>query len=299
MSQINESAVDTKLLRLLIAVVDAGSVTAAAEQLGVTQSAVSHQLGRLRALTGHDLFVKSGRGIAATQQARALALEARELLQRLEAFARTADFDPARWRTTFTIAANDFQREVLLPALAARLRDAAPGVALSIVASDVPTLETLRDGPCDLVISPRPPDGTDILQKRLFEDRWRVFYDRRVRRAPASAAAYLEADHVTVVYEARRALELDGALAARGLKRRFAVMVPGFGAVASFLRGSPMLATAPARLASGLLREFASIEPPVPCPRLPMYMIWHARTHHDAAHRWMRQQLEAVVPAAA
>lgn len=53
MSQINESAVDTKLLRLLIAVVDAGSVTAAAEQLGVTQSAVSHQLGRLRALTGH------------------------------------------------------------------------------------------------------------------------------------------------------------------------------------------------------------------------------------------------------
>ena len=42
----------------------------------------------------------------------------------------------------------------------------------------------------------------------------------------------------------------------------------------------------------------ASCAPPVTCPTLPVYAIWHARYQQDAAHRWLRAQLEAVVPGA-
>ncbi len=237
MSDFDWSDLDARLLRLLVAVVETGSVTGAAQKLGVTQSAVSHLVGKLRQIVGDALFVKSGRGILATARAEALAVRARDILRELERFAHAETFDPARWRKTFTIAANDLQRDALLPALAARLRDVAPGVTLRIIPSDAPTASMLRDERCDLIISPRPPEGADIMQKRLFEDRYRVFYDGARRAAPATRAEYLAADHVTVVYQPQRTLDLDAHLAARGVHRKFVVMVPGFAGVPAFLRG--------------------------------------------------------------
>src|SRR5690606_15009085 len=159
-----------------VTVVETGSITRAAQQLGVTQSAVSHQLERLRAIAADPLLVKSGRGIVATARARQLADEARGLLRQLRQFAHAGGFEPARWQATVTIAATACQCEVLLPALAQRLREAAPGVVLRVIPSGVPSLEMLRDGACDLAISPRPPEGGDIVQQRLFEDRYCVFY---------------------------------------------------------------------------------------------------------------------------
>jgi DNA-binding transcriptional LysR family regulator len=298
MSKFDYSDLDGRLLQLLVAVVEAGSITGAAQRLGVTQSAVSHLLDKLRGITGDPLFVKSGRGIVATARAESLALQARELLATMERFCLAGAFDPARWQATFTIAANDFQRDLLLPPLMARLRSQAPGVALRVISSDIPSLEMLRHEHCQLVISPRPPDGADILQKRLFEDGYRVFYDPTQREAPRTKAAYLAAEHITVVYEPRRALDLDQWLATQGVQRRFTVMVPGFAGLPPFIRGSQLLATAPGLLQSHLLRDLASAKVPVPCPTMPMYMVWHMRHQDDPAHRWLRAELEAVVGAA-
>jgi DNA-binding transcriptional LysR family regulator len=298
MNRIDACEIDGRLLQLLLAVLECGSVTGAAVKLGVTQSAVSHGLERLRALTGDALFVKSGRGIAATARAEALAQPARELLAAMQRFAQDDEFDPRRWRGEFTIAANDFQRDLLLPGLAARVREQAPGLVLRVVPSTVPRLEMLRNEECQLVISPRPPEGADVLQKRLFQDRYCVFYDPQVRHPPRSMKEYLDADHATVMYEPRRSLDLDQQLEARGIHRRFAVMVPGLAALAPFLRGTPLLATAPGLLARETLAEFASCEPPMPCPPLPMYARWHVRYQQDPAHRWLLQQLfEVVEPA--
>lgn len=284
---------DARLLRLLVTVVDAGSVTAAAETMGVSQSAVSHLLKKLRAVVGDDLFVKAGRGIAATPRALVLADRARDLLRELERFAAPEAFDPARWRTTFTIAANDFQRDALLPQLVGRLRREAPGVVLRVIPSNVPTLEMLRDGAADLVVSPRPPDGVDVMQKRLFEDRYRVFYDAAVRAAPESEADYLAAAHATVVYEPRRSIDLDARLAERGVQRRFVLMAPGFSALPAFIFGSDLIATVPGLLRFGPMKGLASIAPPIACPTMPMYMIWSRRRHDDPAHRWVRDEVEA------
>ncbi len=298
MSDPDYSHLDGKLLQLLVAIVEEGSITRAAQRLGVTQSAVSHLLGKLRTIVGDPLVVKSGRSIVTTARAEKLAVQARALLDSLRHFAASEDFDPATLRTTFTIAANDFQRDLLLPPLLHRLRQRAPGLALHIVPSGVPTVEMLRDGHCQLVISPRPPDAGDILQKRLFDDSYRVFYDPAQRPAPASLPDYQAADHVTVAYEHRRSLDIDQVLAAAGVARHFALKVPAFGAIRPFLLGSPMLATAPGLLRGTLLRGLADCPLPVPSPPLPMYMIWHLRYRHDPVHQWLRGELEAVVPPA-
>ncbi len=298
MSNFDHLNLDGRLLQLLVAVIEEGSITRAAERLGVTQSAVSHLLDKLRGIVGDPLFVKSGRGIVPTARAEALALDARVLLDELRRFATHSDFDPSRLKGPFTIAANDFQRDLLLPPLLDRLRAAAPGLSLQVLPSGVPNAEMLRDGGCQLVISPRPPEAGDILQKRLFEDSYRVFFDPRSRSAPASLGDYLAAEHVSVRYEAHRGLEIDQVLAARGVERQFVATVPGFAGIPSFLRGSGRLATVPGLLGGGLLYGFASVPLPLPAPTMPMYMIWHLRHRHDPAHSWLRSQLEAVVPEA-
>lgn len=295
MSDFDHLDLDGHLLRLLLAVHEEGSVTRAAQRLGVTQSAVSHGLDKLRAVLGDPLFVKSGRGIVATAQAQSLASRARTLLDELRAFSTAAAFEPAQLRTTVTIAANDLQRDLLLPALLRAVRAQAPDVVLRVIPSGVPTVEMLRDQHCELVITPRPPEGSDILHKRLFEDRYRVFFDSSQRRAPRTLAEYLAAEHVTVLYEPRRRLDLDEGLAARGIERRIAAWVPGFAGIGPLLRGTPMVATLPSLLRANLLRGFGFAPVPVKCPAMPMYMVWHLRHHADPAHRWLRRQLETIV----
>jgi DNA-binding transcriptional LysR family regulator len=285
------------LLRLLLEVYDTQSVTQAAARLETTQSAVSHGLERLRAITGDALFVRAGRGIAPTAQAQRLADRARQLLEALRDFNHAAPFEPARLSQAFTLAANDLQRDLLLPALARRLRAQAPEVSLRIINSNAPQPALLRQPDCDLVITPRPPDAGDIVQQRLFGDRYRVFYDAAQRRAPASVVDYLAAEHVTVLYEPGRVLDVDRWLQDQGIERRFAARVPGMGALGAMLRGGPWLATAPALLAVGALRGLASAPVPVPTPPLSMYMVWHQRLQNDPAHRWLRANLLACVPA--
>ena len=290
MSQFDHLDLDGHLLQLLLAVLEEGSITRAAQRLGVTQSAVSHLLDKLRAIVGDPLFVKSGRGIVATAHAHALAARARLLLDELRGFSSAAGFEPAALATTVTIAANAQPRDLLLPALLRAVRAQAPGLTLRVIPSGAPGVELLRDQHCQLVITPRPPEASDILQRRLFEDQYRVFYDPAQRTAPASVRDYLDAEHVTVVHEPRRRLDIDDVLAARGL-----VQVPGFAGVGPFLRGTAAIATLPSLLSAHLLRGLAMADVPLDCPPMPMYMVWHLRHHVDPMHRWLREQLHDVI----
>lgn len=295
MSQFDHLDLDGHLLQLLLAVIEEGSVTHAAQRLGVTQSAVSHLLDKLRAIVGDPLFVKSGRGIVPTARAQALAVRARTLLDDLRGFSCADEFHPSKLSMMVTIAANDLQRDLLLPSFLRYVRAQAPGFRLRVIQSGAPTADLLRDEHCQLVITPRPPEASDVLQKRLFLDQYRVFYDPSQREAPTTIEDYLAADHVTVLHEPRRPLDIDDVLAERGVHRRLVVQVPGFAGIGPFLRGSTMIATLPGLLRAHMLRDFAVAPVPLECPDMPMFMVWHLRHQSDPMHRWLRQQLEIVV----
>lgn len=295
MSHFDHLDLDGHALKLLLAVAEEGSVTRAAARLDLTQSAVSHALDKLRAITGDALFVRSGRGIVATPQAAVLVQRARRLLDELRAFSQAAGFEPARLSGPFTVAANDLQRDLLLPPLLRRLRARAPRLTLRVIPSGAPQAALLREGGCELLLTPRPPEGSDIVHQRLFDDAYAVFYDAEMRSAPASRAEWLAAEHVSVRYEDGRGLDIDDVFAARGLVREIVATVPGFAGIAALLRGGPWLATLPSRVAEGVLRGFAHAPVPVATPRMPMYAVWHRRQQEDPAHRWVRAELAAVL----
>lgn len=289
--------IDGRMLRTFLAVLETGSVTGAADRLGLTQSAVSHALNRLRSSLGDPLFVKSGRGIAATARAEALAGPARRLLEDLERFARGPRFIPEETQLVLTVAANDFQRDLLLPAFQQRLTERVKMLRLIVIPSRAPTAEMLREGRCDLIVTPRPPEGSDIVQKRLLVDRFACFFDSSRREAPSTLEEYLAARHVTVVYEDGRRLVFDDQLESRGLTRRIGVAVTDFAGVAAFLRGTDMLASVPSLLRAGAMRAFGVAPLPFPAPDLSMYLVWHRRHQDDPAHVWLRGELEAVANA--
>lgn len=294
MKKIDHLNLDGHLLRVLVVVHEEGSITRAANRLGVTQSAVSHMLGRLRDIVGDPLFVKSGRSVVATAQATRLVERARDLLDQLRDFGSRMHFDPQSISATLTIAAGDLQRDLLVPAWFERLRADAPQVRLRVIPSNIPSVEMLRQDRCLLAISPRLPEGADIMHRRLFDTRYTVFYDGQARQAPSGLEDYLAAEHVTVVYEPYRALDVDDYLEAQGVHRRFAVSVAGFAAIASFLRGSQWLATLPSHLGASQLAGFEQAPPPVACPGMPMYAIWHQRYQHDPLMRWLLDALYEV-----
>lgn len=298
MSDFDHLDLDGRLLALLVAVVEERSVTRAALRLEVSQSAVSHLLDKLRGIVGDPLVVRSGRGIVPTARAELLAQRARPLLDELRGFISAGGFDPARLQGPIVIAANDLQRDLLLPALLDRLRAQAPGASLQVMPSGVPGAELLRDGQCQLLITPRPPDAADLMQKRLFSDHQVVFYDAAVRTSPATLAEYLAAEHVTVVYHPHRQLDLDQTLMRQGVQRRFVASVPGFAGVPALLRGSERIATAPSLLQRGLFNGLAAAEPPLPCPPLPMFLVWHLRHQADPLQAWLRRLVEDCVPPA-
>ena len=109
MSRFDHSDLDGHLLALLVAVVEERSVTRAAQRLGVSQSAVSHLLDKLRTIVGDPLVVRSGRGIVPTARAELLADRARPLLDDLRGFVSAGGFDPVRLRGPVVVAAVLFE----------------------------------------------------------------------------------------------------------------------------------------------------------------------------------------------
>lgn len=302
MNKIDHLELDGHALTLFLAVLEEGSVTSAATRLGLTQSAVSHGLQKLRRIVGHPLFTRSGRGIVATAHALALAERARLLLNDLRSFAASETFDPGSAQLSLTIAANDFQRDLLLPTFFRRVEAAVNRLNLRVIPSESPSPALLREHRCDLLITPLPPSGIDIVQKRLLRDRYVCFYDPKVRKAPTTRAAYLAARHITVVYTGNERLDFDRRLITSGINRDIAIMVTSFSGVPAFLRGSRMLASMPSLLGRDMMRDFASTDIPLPVrgralAELPMYMVWHQRFQNDPAHRWLRDQLARIAAA--
>jgi DNA-binding transcriptional ArsR family regulator len=232
MSAFDHSDLDGRLLQLLLAVVEERSVTRAAERLGVTQSAVSHLLDKLRAIVGDPLIVKAGRGIVPTARAEALAVRARVLLEDLRGFATPEGFDPD--------AADHLhhrrQRPAVRPAAAAAAAPAARagagrGAARHSVGRAAARDAAQRRLPAGDQPAParrRRPAAAPAVRRPLP-----VFFDAIV--APGAASDlddYLAAEHVTVVYEPRRSLDIDRILAdALKLQRRFVASVPGFSGI--------------------------------------------------------------------
>src|SRR5947209_577900 len=127
----NLRSIDLNLLVVFDALMAERSITGAAKNVGLTVSAMSHALCRLRNTFNDPLFERTSEGLRPTQRALDLAKPVSAALQELRyGIAQQLEFDPATSDRTFNIRISDFLIGCLLPRLCARIRAEAPGIKL-------------------------------------------------------------------------------------------------------------------------------------------------------------------------
>lgn len=281
---------DVRLLHTFLIVMETGSITATANQLNITQSAVSHGLEKLRGIFQDQLFLRAGRGITPTPRAEQLFQELKPLLANIRALTQNAEFTPAEASISWTVAANDFQRDIVLPAFYQRVSPQLKHFSLDIIPSELPATELLRNGEVDLVISPVTPDASDIMQKQLFSSTVCCFYDHNTRAAPTTTEDFLASQYISLTFMAGRRRPGEHPIMEK-LEDNIIVRVSNFAGIASFMQDSELLAIVPGMLIKTALANFSQVEFPYDPPELKVYMLWHQRYQNDAAHQWLRTEL--------
>ncbi|MCB9522470.1 MAG: LysR family transcriptional regulator [Myxococcales bacterium] len=303
MSAIHFSKIDLNLLVALHALLDEGSVTRAAQRMGVTQSAMSRSLARLRALLDDPLLIRTRHGMRPSPRADALRAPLRRLVVDAAALVeRRAEFNPAHSDHTFTLASSDHAHLALLPGLLARLAREAPGVNLFVRPDSRRTAEQLEDGVLDLAIGPPGFLPWDHLQQQhLLRDDFTV-----VLRADHPDADRMDLDRYCALSHALTAPLgepgglVDPLLAALGRRRRVALTAPSFLAVGHLVAQSDLISTLPTRVARALARtlRLCLLAPPLTIPGFELRQHWHPHRQGDPAHAWFRRVVREVAAAA-
>ena len=286
------SAIDLNLLVVLSALLRERHVTRAAQIVGLSQSATSHALSRLRELCDDPLLVRHGRRLELTPRATQLlpGLE-RGLAELHGVVTREPAFDPRRAQRSFALGMPDYVQALLLRPLLQSLPLAAPGVDFNVLG--FPNLsELIESGALDLAISVTAAIAANLSQQTLFDDGFVCM----VRKGHPDVGAkltldrYLSLQHVVVAPTGTSGSFVDTELERRGLARRVALRVSSFMVAPIVVAETDFISTMPERLARRMAKRFGLhlLPPPLRIPRFGLAMAWHPRFDEDPAHRWLR-----------
>lgn len=291
---------DFNLLVALDALLAEGSVAGAARRTGLSTSAMSRTLGRLRATTGDPLLVRAGRQMVPTPHAQAIRERARDAVLEIRTLLSPAvsELDPSTLDRIFVIRANEGFVEAFGPGLIAAAASEAPRVSLHFAPKMEKDSRYLREGRVDLEIGVVENMGPEIRLQALFRDHFIgvVRAGHPLLSSPAvTAGQYASYGHVVASRRGRAHGPVDDALAELGLARKVASVVPGFPAALAVAMASDLIALLPASYlpappAGGKAGQaFGTFELPVPTQVITISQMWHPRLETDPAHRWLRQ----------
>jgi DNA-binding transcriptional LysR family regulator len=290
---------DLNLLIALDALLTDASVAGAARRLGLSASAMSRTLMRLRDATGDPLLVRAGRRMVLTPVAEALRERASQAVHEARALLRPSGLAPdiSRLQRTFTIRANGGFVEAFGAALIAATTAEAPLVRLRFAPKIEKSSAYLRDGSADLEIGVVGNMGPEVRIQALFRDHYVgvVRAGHPLASGRVTPKRYAAASHVVASRRGRASGPVDAALALLGLERQIVAVVPGFPAALAIARASDLVALLPASYLP-IAQPAATFvfDLPVSVESLTISQMWHPRSEADPAHRWLRQVVLAV-----
>jgi DNA-binding transcriptional LysR family regulator len=292
--------IDLTLLLVFLGLVRHRKAAEVATELGLTPSAISQALKRLRDIFGDELFLRRPHGMEPTAIAVALEAPVARAVDTLRgALGAARRFDPRAAEDVLRVAAVDAEQAVVIPALAARLRGEAPGLRLSVMplGRDA-AIDALADSRVDVAIGFvwGVPDA--ISGERLYEEGFLVAGRTDVLSdgPQISLDAYCAADHILISPKGDLRGIVDEALAAVGRSRRVILGLSAFLPSLAAAAAMPALVTLPARVANAFAPGFGLViaEPPLDIRQFPVSVFWHRRNDRDPKTEWIRQQLRLV-----
>lgn len=299
------SDADLNLLTALDALLAEGTVAGAARRLGLSASAMSRTLARLRAVTGDPLLVRAGRGMVPTPHAAELRERVHDLTRNVHAVLSPAatGLELATLKRSFTIRSNEGFVEIFAAQLVAAATAVAPNVRLRFVPKPDKDVRALREGAVDLEIGVLGESGPEVRIQALFRDHFvgavRAGHPL-LEKGEINAERYAACGHVVASRRGRAHGPVDEALAELGLARTVVAVVPGFRAALAVASASDLVALVTssffnaAKTGGASSAEIRSFALPLRTEMITISQMWHPRLDADPAHRWLRSLVLAT-----
>lgn len=313
-----QQRIDLNLLRVFDAVFEERNLLRASKRLNLSQSAISHALGRLRDALGDELFVRTARGMEPTARAMSLSTPVQSALRNVYDALGEQPFDCAVSERQFVVAANDYVTSVLLTALSRELALSAPGINIVIRPSTrLDLAEQIDVGKIDLALGvfANVPGRLQSQSVWLQRDVLIMRSGHPLCKQKLDVASLSKYPLIIVSlggpeegavdgYIVERGLarqsemfdrgSLEAALQAKSLKPRYRFAVPHSLAIPGLLSESDMLSILPAPLATAFAARGSKLTVkalPYASPNATLRALWHRRNEHDPAHMWLRKCL--------
>ncbi len=293
--------VDLNLLTVFDAVMQEGSVTAAARKLGMSQPAVSDAVSRLRLVLEDQLFVRTGRGVKPTPRAQQYASQVRRILDLVILMLSEAeDFDVVTSERVFNLILLDYGELVILPALMHYLDELQAGVSLNVRSQrQQAAVESLRTGAIDLMLSTEPIVGRGVKCELACREK-QVSMVRRGHPLVGDSMSleqFLSLRHVVLDWPDYRGSLIEQRLRAAGKERDCHLRVHSLFDMPRVVASTDMVCTLPSQMAYhfSTLHSLAAFPSPLDDIDIEIYLNWHSRFDPDPGTQWMRRAIQALL----
>lgn len=292
---------DWNLMRNFQALLLERNVTRAAARVGMTQSAMSRALARLRVVFDDELFVRGRNGLEPTARAQALGPRVHELCETMgELVLSSGGFDPATAQRTFHVVSADFAEWLIMPPLLEELQREAPGLVVVFRRATMSALAHLEQHETDLVIGPERRDVAALNAQLLFDESFccivRQDHPRLGRKRRLDLDTFCREAHVLIAPRGQAGGVVDQALAKVARRRHVAARVSTFLVTPEVVARTNLIATVPRRLAEAWKAEYnlKVLPTPIGVDGFSMQQTWHVRNARDPAHLYLRERIAAI-----
>ena len=290
--------VDLNLLYVLRELLKEPNTTKVGEKLGLTQSAVSASLNRLRWAFKDDLFVRSGRAMVATKKAESLVEPVNEIIHKIESLVEEVVFEPQKMHRSFMISATDYASLKIVRPLFREILEEAPNISVRNDSYLPDTMARVRSGHIDLLIAPHVEESENTLSTHfLYQEHWvaLVWEKNKLYGKSISAEELKSAKCFSYVPEGHGGWRM----ATEQVNEKIGQKIQVVGEFSSFVMLLNALSTTdaicfvPYRLVPHLPfdNEFRRINLPFALEPFDVSMMWSPSFNQDQEHQWLRTKL--------
>ncbi|MEO5706286.1 MAG: LysR family transcriptional regulator [Alteraurantiacibacter sp.] len=282
-------------LLTLEAVLEHRNLTRAAEQLDLTQGAISQALARLRAFFNDDLLIRIGNKMELTALGSSLRGPVADVLAAIDSnILVQANFDPREAQGTLTLCMADIGEFIFMSELLSRLGEEAPHLRVQTrTLPDKQLAEYMANGQIDLAITGPIGQISELKMQKIIEHELVALVSARCPLPDTiTAEEFVSLPHVVLDSPHIKRVRTEQALARLGLTRVIALRTPNALIQPFLLEGNPRLITTVPRV---FAERMASVLPlrvlqlGFDVPKLEVYQYWHPRFDKHGPSRWLRQ----------
>lgn len=286
------STFDLNLFVVMNAIYTEGSLTKAAEVVGITQPAVSNALARLRDKFDDELFIRTGSGMVPTHKTENIISDVQNALNLMQrSINEPGEFNPTSSERVFRISLGDISEGRILPYLLEYINKNSPGIVIESYYTDRKDIvHSLATNELNFAVDPIIPRSKDVTTQKVFSDNFVCAHRANhplTKLKKFDLDALLDLKFINISNRKRGPAFIDTELAKLQLQRNIVLRAQHFLVTPEIVRNTDLVLVCSRSFAKKHGLNFKEL--PIDLPPVEQYLIWHNSDDNDGSHIWMRE----------